>query len=67
MPQAIPLRAALRVEAPGVVVHDAGFLLVDVLDECLTAKEGSLGLEVQRCVESDTDTGFDFGLGGGRR
>ena len=46
-------------------MYDPGFLLVDVFRECLTAKKGGLGLEVEGGVESNTDTGFDFGLGGG--
>jgi len=42
MAEAVPLGGGLCVEVPGVVVDYAGFLLVDVFLEDLTAEEGAV-------------------------
>lgn len=62
----VPLRRALRVEGPGVVVHDPGLLLVHVFLEDLAPEERFGPLEVQWCVERHADPGLDLAGGGCR-
>lgn len=42
MTEAVPLTRALRIERPDIIVHDARWLLVDVLVKELTAEERRL-------------------------
>lgn len=60
VPQPVPLRRALRVERPRVVVHDPRLLLVHVLLEDLPPEERFGPLEVEWCVERDPYSGFDL-------
>lgn len=46
VPKAVPLAAGLRVELPDVVVDYAGWFLVDVFVEDLTAEEDEVFLGV---------------------
>lgn len=64
MPQPVPLRRALRVKCPHVIVHDPRFLLVDLFVEGLAAEEGEVVLGVEGPVEVDAGAGLDFGVGG---
>jgi hypothetical protein len=64
MPKPIPLRRALRVEGPDVVVDDPGRFLVDFFVEGLAAEEGKVGLSVEGPVEADAVAGLDLGGGG---
>lgn len=56
----VPLRRALRVERPRVVVHDPRLLLVHVLLEHLPPEERLRALEVQRRVQRHPHAGFDL-------
>lgn len=56
----IPLRRALRVEGPRVVVHNPRLLLVHVLLEHLPPEERFGPLEVQRRVQRHPHAGFDL-------
>ena len=65
MPQTIPLRTALRVKRPRIIMDNPRFFLVHVLRERLPAEEGGFDLEIERGVEGDAHAGADFrGRGG---